>query len=99
MLCCRIVGGDGKCVVLPLVFSCSLITILPDPGDRKPSHSDHQGGKGVADRISGSVTCKNHLWFYINEGNDVTTADQMKAALLSHGGVNGVRVTVVKGQT
>ena len=45
------------------------------------------------------MTCKNHLWFYINEGNDVTTADQMKAALLFHGCVNGVRVTVVKGQT
>ena len=33
-----------------------------------------------------------------NEGNDVTTADQMKAALLSHGAVNRVRVTIVKDQ-
>ena len=61
--------------------------------------SDPQGGKGVADRMSWSATCKNHIWFYINEENDVTTADQMKAALLSHRGVNGVRVAVVEGQT
>ena len=31
---------------------------------------------------------------FINEGNDVTNAQQMKDALLSHGGIEGVRVAV-----
>lgn len=56
--------------------------------------SDPQGGKGPADRMS--ATCKNHIRRYINEGHDVTTAQQMKDAILSHGGVEGVRVAVVE---
>ena len=32
-----------ECVVLPLVFSCSLLAILRDPGDREPSHSCRNG--------------------------------------------------------
>lgn len=56
--------------------------------------SDPQGGKGPADRMS--ATLKNHIRYYINEGHDVTTAEEMKIALLSHGGVGSVRVTVVK---
>ena len=55
--------------------------------------SDPQGGKGPADCMS--ATCKNHIRRYINEGHDVTTAEQMKEAILSHGGVEGVRVVVV----
>ena len=51
---------------------------------------DPQGGKGAADRMA--ATAKNHIRIFINEGNDVTTAQQMKDALLSHGGVKGVRV-------
>ena len=46
--------------------------------------SDPQGGKGPADRMS--ATCKGH---------DVTTAEQMKKAILSRGGVEGVKVVVV----
>ena len=55
--------------------------------------SDPQGDKGPADRMS--ATCKNHIRRYINEGHDVTTAEQMKEAILSHGGVEGVRLVVV----
>ena len=51
-----------------------------------------KGGKGAADRMA--ATAKNHIRMYINEGNDVTNAHQMKDALLSHGGVEGVRVAV-----
>ena len=54
--------------------------------------SDPQGGKGAADRMA--ATAKNHIRMYINEGNDVTNAHQIKDALLSHGGVEGVRVAV-----
>lgn len=55
--------------------------------------SDPQGGKGVADRFA--ATCKRHISIYINEGHNVGTAEEMKKALLSHGGVNGLRVAVV----
>lgn len=55
--------------------------------------SDPQGGKGSADRLA--ATCKCHIRLFVNEGNDVTNAEEMKNALLSHGGVEGVRVAVV----
>ena len=52
--------------------------------------SDPQGGKGAADRLAAS--CKFHIRAYINEGHDVSTANNMKRALISHGGIDGVRV-------
>lgn len=56
--------------------------------------SDPQGGKGAADRMAAAA--KSHIRKYINEGHDVTNAEQMKAALLSYGGVEGVRVATVE---
>jgi len=56
--------------------------------------SDPQGGKGPADRMS--ATCKNHIRRYINEGHDVTKAQQMKDEILSYGGVQSVRAAVVE---
>ena len=56
--------------------------------------SDPQGGKGAADRLA--ATCKSHVRIFINEGNDVTTAQQLKDALLSHGGIDGVRVVAME---
>ena len=55
--------------------------------------SDPQGGKGVVDRLA--ATCKNHIWTYINAGNNVTTTAEMKEALLSYGGVEGVWVAIL----
>lgn len=55
--------------------------------------SDPQGGKGAADRLA--ATCKAHVRIHINEGNDVCTGSQFRDALLSHGGVQGVRVVAV----
>ncbi|XP_078372779.1 uncharacterized protein LOC144656433 [Oculina patagonica] len=55
--------------------------------------SDPQGGKGPADRLA--ATCKCHIRIHINEGHNVTTAHEMKEALLSHGGIAGVRVAVI----
>ena len=52
--------------------------------------SDVQGGEGAADRLAAS--CKFHIRAYINEGHDVCTANDMKIALISHGGLEGVRV-------
>ena len=56
--------------------------------------SDPQGGKGPADRLA--ATCKSHIRIYINEGHNVTKAEEMQEALLSYGGVNGVRVAVLQ---
>ena len=47
-----------------------------------------QGGKGAADRLAAS--CKRHIRDFIDEGNDVCTAHELKDALLSHGGLKGV---------
>ncbi|KAK3711647.1 hypothetical protein QZH41_009412, partial [Actinostola sp. cb2023] len=55
--------------------------------------SDPQGGKGAADRLA--ATCKSHIRTYINEGHDVCTAADMKDALLSNGGLKGVRVAAI----
>ncbi|PFX29456.1 hypothetical protein AWC38_SpisGene5756 [Stylophora pistillata] len=49
-----------------------------------------QGGKGVADRLAASF--KSHTRAYINEGHNVCTASDLKEALLSHGGLEGVRM-------
>jgi len=56
--------------------------------------SDPQGGKGAAGRMAAAT--KSHIRMYINEGHDVTNAEQVKAALLSYGGVEGVRVATVE---
>lgn len=56
--------------------------------------SDPQGGKGPADRLA--ATCKAHVRRFINEGNDVTTAEQLKEAISSYGGVEGVRVAAME---
>ncbi|PFX18859.1 hypothetical protein AWC38_SpisGene16749 [Stylophora pistillata] len=52
--------------------------------------SDPQGEKGAADRLAAS--CKSHIRAYINPGHDVCTANDLKEALLSHRGLEGVRV-------
>ena len=52
--------------------------------------SDPQGGKGAAERLAAS--CKGHIRAFINEGHDVCTANDLEKALLSHGGLEGVRV-------
>ena len=52
--------------------------------------SDPQGGKGAADRLA--ATCKSHIPIYLHEGHDVTIEEEMKEDVLSHGGVEGVKV-------
>ncbi|XP_078671137.1 uncharacterized protein LOC144911185 [Branchiostoma floridae x Branchiostoma belcheri] len=49
-----------------------------------------QGGKGACDRQA--ATIKSHIKAWINEGYDVETAEEFKAAVESHGGVSGVKV-------
>lgn len=57
--------------------------------------SDPQGGKGPWDRFA--ATMKNHVRAFIDEGNDVSTTAQFEKALMSHGEVSGVRVSLIQG--
>lgn len=46
-----------------------------------------------------AAAAKSHIRMYNNKGyvtNDVTNAEQMKTAILSYGGVEGVRVATVE---
>ena len=52
---------------------------------KRMDFSDPQGGKGVCDRKA--ATIKSHMHIYLNEGNDIENAVQMKAAIESSGGV------------
>ena len=60
---------------------------------RRVDFSDRQGSKGPCDRRA--ATIKTHVWYYINEGHDVLTAHNFMEAMLSHGGMSGVRVALV----
>lgn len=75
------------------VLSCASIEQSTGIKVARFDFSDPQGGKGPCDRLA--ATCKSHIRVYINEGHDVTNAEDMKTALLSHGGVTGVRVAVL----
>jgi hypothetical protein len=54
----------------------------------KMDFSNPQGGKGPCDRKA--ATIKNHMRSYLNSGNDITNASQMKRGIESNGGVRGV---------
>ena len=60
---------------------------------KRVDFSDPQGGKGACDRKAATV--KGHVRRYINEGHDVATTEGFKNAILSHGGIHGVRVALV----
>ena len=55
--------------------------------------NDPQRGIGPCDRKATSI--KAHIGRFINEGHDVTAAQQLCHAILSSGGVSGVRVVIV----
>ena len=56
--------------------------------------SDPQAGKDDCDGRITSV--KSHMRRYINEGHDIKSAGDMKAAIDSSGGVKGGQAAVVK---
>lgn len=62
------------------------------PMCRRYDFSEPQGGKGACDRMASTI--KSHISIYINEGNDVETAEQFQKAVESNGGVSGVQVFV-----
>lgn len=76
------------------VLACPMISKSTGIQIKRIDFSDPQGGKGAADRLA--ATCKAHVRAFINEGNDVTNATQLKEALLSGGGINGVRIACLQ---
>ena len=54
--------------------------------------ADPQGGKGACDRKVATV--KSHMKIFHDEGNNIESASDMKAAILSSGGVPAVNVSV-----
>ena len=82
-------------------YHCAyLILSLPSIGERagikiaRYDFSDPQAGKDVCDRRIAAV--KSHMRRYINEGHDIKSASDMKAAIDSYGGVKGCQAAVVK---
>ncbi|KAL9969601.1 hypothetical protein ACROYT_G021834 [Oculina patagonica] len=80
-----------------------LILSLPYIGERtgvtplRYDFSDPQAGKDICDRKTAPM--KAHIRRWVNEKHDVTTADDMKQALESHGGLKGCRAAVVEVDT
>lgn len=74
------------------MFSYTLLSSLFLKVERV-DFSDPQGGKGPCDRKA--ATIKAHIRRYINEGHDVQTATDLCNAILSRGGVRGVRVALI----
>ena len=54
--------------------------------------SDPQGGKGSADGKLAQFKC--HVKAFINQRNSATTEKEFEKAILSRGGIKGVRVTL-----
>lgn len=77
-----------------------LVVYLSEIGSRtgvtllRYDFSDPQAGKDICDRKTAPM--KAHIRRYVNEKNDVTTAEDMKKAIESHGGLKGCRVCVVE---
>ena len=76
-----------------MLSACRLMGAATGIHVKRVDFSDPQGGKGPCDRKA--ATIKAHVRPYINEGHDVLTARDFKDAVLSYGGVKGVRVALV----
>jgi len=76
-----------------MLAACRLMKEATDIKVERVDFSNPQGGKGPCDRRA--ATIKSHVLRYINEGHDVVSADDLKRAILSHGGVRGVLVTLI----
>lgn len=76
-----------------LVCSCPEISRQAGAYIKRVDFSDPQGGKGACDRKAAAV--KGHVRRFLNEGHDVSTPQEFERAILSYGGVHGVRVALV----
>ncbi|KAL9951595.1 hypothetical protein ACROYT_G015720 [Oculina patagonica] len=76
-----------------LLATCSLMQTKTGVSVHRVDFSDPQGGKGACDRKA--ATIKAHIRRHINEGHDVQNAKDFIDAMLSNGGINGVRTVHV----
>lgn len=77
------------------ILSCKEVSENTGIQVRQVDFSDPQGGKGACDRKAAQI--KSHVRRFIDEGNSVTTPQEFLEAIQSHGGIAGVRVTIVRG--
>ena len=84
-------------------YHCAyLLLSLPSIGVRtgvkiaRYDFSEPQAGKDICDRRTAAL--KSHMRRFLNEGNDVTTASHMKAAIESYGGMKGCYAAVCRVQ-
>ena len=78
----------------PIIASARVLDLQHGVTVKGLDFSDPQGGKGPCDRKA--ATIKSHMRIHLNSGNDIETAEQMKDAMLSSGGIPGVDVTLCK---
>ena len=78
----------------PIIASARVLGLQHGVTVKGLDFSDPQGGKGPCDRKA--ATIKSHMRIHLNSGNDIETAEQMKDAMLSSGGIPGVDVTLCK---
>ena len=76
-----------------MLAACRLMGAATGIRVERVNFSDPQEGKGPCDRRAASI--KAYVRCYINKGHDVLTAHDLKEAMLSHGGMNGVHVALV----
>ena len=81
----------------PLILSLQYIRTRSGVIPLRYDFSDPRAGKDICDRKTASM--KAHIKRWENEKHDVITAENMKEALESHGGLKGCRVAVVQVDT
>ena len=79
------------------ILACPVISQSTGVQITRVDFIDPQGGRGVAEPLA--ATCKAHARNFINEGHDVTNATELRDALISHGGIKGVRVACLDAVT
>lgn len=76
-----------------MLTACHRMKELTGIAVNRVDFSDPQGGKGACDRKAASI--KAHVRRFLNEGNDVVTAEDFRDAILSNSGLRGVRVCII----
>ena len=76
-----------------MLSACRLLGSTTGIRVKRVDLSDPQECKGPCDRKA--ATIKSHVQRYISEGHDVVTAHDFKEAILSYGGISGVRVVLM----
>ena len=77
----------------PLLLSLREVGVRTGVRPVRYDFSEPQAGKDICDRKTAAM--KAHIKRWVDERHDVVTAEDMKAALESHGGIKGCRAAVV----